>query len=508
VWNIWKVGHQPFKEGGDDNLFLATPNGNMLWTCDSAIIKQLFTLHTVQVPVDMLRFYDIWGPTVGSVEGEEWKTHRKIVTYGLNPSSLPMVWKEAIHQTDTLIERWATDKYLVPVSKYWTSRLALHTIASVFFNLKLEWKEYTQADEPTAEGYRISFASALFTVLARLGLIFMVPRALLRVIPLKAFKETYVALIDWTKYMQHLRARAAEDIEAVSAKRNKTILESIVVAGALQHSSGEPEKNRKPLSEASILGNIFFTLMAGHETAGNTLAFTLLLLSVYPEHQTAIQNELDAQLDPRPREDWTVEHDFQALQRGYLGAVLKEMLRLYNVVQFIFRFTVAPTTVHDAKGTAHVIPANTTCLISIAAAFQNPAIWTPKPVSQARRAELHHSQAIDFDPERWLDGHGRGKDDEENYWPFGYGARKCPGMPFAQVEMIAVLATLLKSYSLELVVSEEVLRGCDGDRNKAWEKTRDRAIRQLRDDVEANITIQMLKELPIRLVKRGEVSGK
>jgi cytochrome P450 len=220
---------------------LATPNGNMLWTCDPAIIKQLFTLHSVQVPVDMLRFYDIWGPTVGSVEGEEWKTHRKVVTYGLNPSTLPMVWREAIQQTETLIQRWAADEYVVPVVKHWTSRLALHTIASVFFDLKLEWKEYTQADKPSAKGYSVTFPTALFTVLAHLGMIFMIPRTLLRTLPFKAFKETHTALTDLTKYIHQLRANATANLSSLTSKRNKTILESIVVAGT-------PNPSRKQAS--------------------------------------------------------------------------------------------------------------------------------------------------------------------------------------------------------------------------------------------------------------------
>ena len=73
----------------------------------------------------MLRFYDIWDPTVGSVEGEEWKNHRKVVMYGLNPSTLPTVWKEAIRQTSALIDRLGESNYAVPVPKYGTSRLAL-----------------------------------------------------------------------------------------------------------------------------------------------------------------------------------------------------------------------------------------------------------------------------------------------------------------------------------------------------------------------------------------------
>jgi hypothetical protein len=80
-WGIWKAGYSPFQATGCDNLILASPKGNILWTCDPAIAKQLLTLHSsFQVPIDLIKFYDIWGPTVGSVEGQEWKNHRRIIT--------------------------------------------------------------------------------------------------------------------------------------------------------------------------------------------------------------------------------------------------------------------------------------------------------------------------------------------------------------------------------------------------------------------------------------------
>ncbi|ORY08614.1 cytochrome P450 [Clohesyomyces aquaticus] len=491
---------QKLQSGAIDRLSEFLLPGNLLWTCDPVIIKQLFTLPNVQVPVKMLKLYDIWGPTIGSVEGEEWKTHRKVVTYGLNPSTQLSVWKESIHQTRTLIDRWADDGSVLTVAKYWTSRLALHVIASIFFDMKLDWREYTAQDKASnllSEcGCRISFESALFTVLARMGLIFMVPRFLLRTLPFKACQEAHIALTDWTKYMQNLRQKAAEKIDRLATKKGKTILESIVLAGTPTSSS----PNTRPLSEESMLGNIWFTLMAGHETAGNTLAFALLLLAIYPEHQLAIQKQLDAQLGSRPSDEWSMEQDFPALQKGHLGAVLKEVLRTYNVIQFFFRLVAAATTMVDSSGQKHDVPTNTLCALNYAAAFQNPATWAPKNVSEARRAELHHSPAIDFDPSRWLDESV--KDEDLIFFPFGNGPRKCPGMPFAQVEMVAVLATLFKECSLELMVTEDLVQTCNGDRNMAWEKTRDEAIRRMKDDVGANLTIQMLKELPILLLKR------
>ena len=68
--------------------------------------------------------------------------------------------------------------------------------------------------------------------------------------------------------------------------------------------------------------------------------------------------------------------------------------------------------------------------------------------------------------------------------------------------MTAVLATLFKDHSLELVGDEETTRACGGDPKRAWEKTRDWALRALIDDVECNITIYLLKQLPIKVVNR------
>lgn len=232
----------------------------------------------------------------------------------------------------------------------------------------------------------------------------------------------------------------------------------------------------------------------------------MLLLAIYPEYQKELQAELYRQLGGRLKQDWTIEKDYRALQKGYTGAVLQEVLRLYCVVQLIMRQTVAATTVVDSSGITHVIPENKLCLIDFAAAFQNPKTWPERQISPERRHELRNSPAYHFDPSRWLDA---GSDDLKNaknstpvYWPFGQGPRACIGRQFAQVEMTAVLATLFKDHSLELVVDEETTRACGSDPKRAWEKTRDRAFRPLIENVECNITIYLLKQLPIKVVNR------
>lgn len=89
------------------------------------------------------------------------------------------------------------------------------------------------------------------------------------------------------------------------------------------------------------------------------MAFTILLLAVYPDWQKRVQEQLDQQLKGRERLQWSFDQDYQALQKGPVWAVLKESMRLYNVVQHLYRKTVAPTTLLDSQGVAHEVPAGT-----------------------------------------------------------------------------------------------------------------------------------------------------
>lgn len=55
----------------------------------------------------------------------------------------------------------------------------------------------------------------------------------------------------------------------------------------------------------------------------------------------------------------------------------------------------------------------------------------------------------------------------DDFWPFAFGYRKCPGRIFAQVASIAALAALLKNPRLELVVVIERLAICKGNVEEA-----------------------------------------
>ncbi|KAH7384034.1 cytochrome P450 [Phaeosphaeria sp. MPI-PUGE-AT-0046c] len=228
-----------------------------------------------------------------------------------------------------------------------------------------------------------------------------------------------------------------------------------------------PQIGSRPLPEGSVLENIFFSLMAGHETLSNSLAFAVMLLAIHPEHQAKVHKELDRVLGDRPSNSWISESEYHGLNSGYLGAVLKEVLRMYNVVQFTFRITVAPTTVINSKGKSHTIPTSTTCPIDVAAAMQNPKVWKPLEVSDGRRGEPNHSPVVDFNTTRWLDDTNA----NEKCFPFGRGPWQCPG-GFSNRGYIGTY------------FYEAALLGYGGDEEAAWLKTQADANGQMKYDVE------------------------
>lgn len=472
----------------------------MVWSADPQVITQLFEQTSIaKMPADLTQVYNIYGPNIGSSEDESWKKHRRVVTAGFNPSVNEITWKESIHQTTTLIDRWLEEGSPVRSMREWTCRLALHVIMFAFFSKRLGWNDYTDDHIPPPPGRKLSFEESIHNVISRLGLLFLTPKALLHTLPFKSYREARLAYSEWNIYMVELRDQALARLDEIQAKPTRNLLESIVAAG----SGGRTKSENQILPEETIIPNIFFTIFAGHETTGNTTAFMLLLLAVYPDVQRKLQKQLDDQLGGRTRKWWTIEQDYPALRRGYMGAVMNESMRVYNVVAWQARRTVTDMPITDSKGNDFVIPQNTLCFLGISAMLRDPNRWPDVKLSEERKKELHHSPAINFDPSRWLEEDGStSRQEQDNFLPFGTGPRVCPGKALALIEMTAMLAALFKDHSLELVVNENKLKACDGDTERAWNETRDDAIRMLIDDIDTNTNIRLRKDLPIRVVQR------
>lgn len=179
---------------------------------------------------------------------------------------------------------------------------------------------------------------------------------------------------------------------------------------------------REPgMTDDLIRDQILTMLIAGHDTSTALLAWTLHLLTSYPEVLVQAGAEVDATIGTA---DITLAH-VERLE--YLDSVIKESLRLYPPIHVGNRFAIDDTTI-----SGYELKAGTRVMASIYLAHRDDRFWDdPKA----------------FRPERF------GPDGERvppfTYLPFGGGPRVCIGATFAQVEAKVVLARILQRFTLE-----------------------------------------------------------
>ena len=282
----------------------------------------------------------------------------------------------------------------------------------------------------------------------------------------------------------------------------------------------------QPLTEDEILGNAFIFLLAGHETTATTVQMALLYLACNPACQAQLQQELDDVFGNRPSSDWNYEQDLPKLLGGYSGAIMNETLRLIPPVVGIPKVTRTVQTI-TLGGRQAIIPANTLITFNVAAAHRNPKTW-PKSPSSSRRNPTEDMAS--FSPERWFlpvtkaaanvaSGVPTSQDSASNmfhpprgaFLAFSEGHRACLGRRFAQVEVMAVLATIFRDYSIELAVephaSLEVtkLPKDDPERRELWQRAKARADGLMTDGMGSVMTLTMKKgQVPITIVRRGQ----
>ena len=282
---------------------------------------------------------------------------------------------------------------------------------------------------------------------------------------------------------------------------------------------------------------------------------------MHPDTQRKLQTELDIIFGCRINkpEDWNYDEDLPQLFSGFAGAIMNEELRLIPPVIVIPKCTLpnSPQTL-TVDGKECTVPANTYIAINVGAVHRNAKHWPHGPVRNAADGgPIHHLSNPDndleeFKPERWIldasDGeseqgnkseltktNAEGEKDAEKksegeefginaaadtsasmfrpprgaYIPFSDGYRACLGRRFAQVEILAMLAIIFSTHSVELatddfVSDEEVSKMGKAERKTVWRKAKQEAERKLKDELGTVLTLQLRgKGVRVRVCERG-----
>jgi cytochrome P450 len=178
------------------------------------------------------------------------------------------------------------------------------------------------------------------------------------------------------------------------------------------------------MTDRQLHEEILGMLQQGHDTVGESLAWTWYLLSLHPEIERKLHLEISQVVGDRV----PVVADLPRLQ--YANRILQESLRLYPPVWVIPR-----DAINDDQIGGYRIPAGSTILLSPYLTHRHPEFW-------------ENPEA--FDPERFLPAESNERP-RHAYFPFGGGPRLCMGVDMAMMEMLLIMVMVVQRHRIHLV---------------------------------------------------------
>lgn len=191
------------------------------------------------------------------------------------------------------------------------------------------------------------------------------------------------------------------------------------------------------LSDAQILGHVNILLVAGHETSTSLSSWLLYYLATHPDYRMRILAELDEVL----RRDKSDESDEpitleQIKAMHVLGNAVAEVGRLHAPAGIVPR-----GVVKEFEFNGYSIPVGTRVMCGIAASHYLPSVF---------------EHPDEFDPDRFAPPREEDKRTPYSLVTFGGGPRICIGINFAQVEIKALAAHVLRAYELEPLPGQDI----------------------------------------------------
>ncbi|KAH7110702.1 cytochrome P450 3A5 [Dactylonectria macrodidyma] len=183
------------------------------------------------------------------------------------------------------------------------------------------------------------------------------------------------------------------------------------------------EESKDAWSEEEMLGYLLNFMSAGHETTAGALTWALYVLTLHPDIQKRVRDEVQAKLTSLSPTQSELEN------LPYMNNFLSEVLRVYPPAPNFHRQAAEDVEIEGVK-----IPKGTLVMIAPAAAQFNPLLWG--------------STADTFNPDRWDNLPEPAKDPYISL-AFSNGPRVCIGKHIALLEMKVIMAELISNFEFE-----------------------------------------------------------
>lgn len=517
--------YEPFRRIGSDVFLTVHPTKLQIFVADAKTIVETATRGS-DFPKSKLayRTVSLYGPNLATVEGQEWKRMRKLVTPIMENSNHKLVWSETLHHTQCILHEWLGSKSnaIVRSPAADCSQLALNVLSVTAFGIRLPWQRtdnepFRRSSDveasPLAPGHTLNFGSALIHMLNLIIWPAYLPLWLLKLSPWENPRLAGTAYREWGMYMDKLlmsKVMQMQNGENGNGSQDDMDLHGrLVKASEYMHDDKQSKKSQEnpSLSLHEMMGSAYLFFMAGFETNANAMHFSLIHLALRPELQKQLQREYDNILQGRSISEWNFERDIAPMMNGLPAAVMNESLRFTPPLLALPKQTRAGEhqRLTTSDGESFTVPPSCRVSLSQGGVHNNPKYWpcVPDPSTGATTYDL-----LEWKPERWLTPDGLFHPPRGAYLAFGEGARSCPGKKFAHTEVLAALAVIMQGHSVELAVEElldEEELAVKKTGSTLLERGAEKARKILREGMSTMITLQLRgDEIPLRIVKRGE----
>ncbi|KAH8602340.1 cytochrome P450 monooxygenase-like protein [Bisporella sp. PMI_857] len=576
LWDTFKVitlndaYHNPraLHDKYGDTFIIVSPFELLFKTCNAELISQIIPRRQDFIkPVQGYAIVAIFGSSLLTTEGEDFRRHKKVVAPSFSESTNRLVFEESLRQAHGIMDFWAraegnnSNDIKVEDTSADAAVLSFHVICAAGFQLLQFWpgedrqeskfrrrSSLTRLDK--SGSYTLTFKESMDAVVSGLAWLRLFSITSLKRSPFTLHKNLYTAYNDCSKYYRDIFDLKKKEMQSGRNDENRMLdmMEAMVRASVDAPMDGE----RKPrgvydplLSKTEIIGNTFVFFLAGHETTGNSIHFCIVLLATHLEVQRKMQADIDHLLGKdKPLSELSYQQDMPLLFNSMIGAIIKEQLRIVPAILNIPKQATNDHTV-TLDGKPLVIPNRAVVHLTSVGTHRNPKYWP----SCESKVTPGTNDLNDFVPDRWLlnsiyhrNYYNSNPNLNENefgdekpaikpvqdktlfdtdtgmfftppkgaYIPFSEGMRSCPGKRFAQVEITAVLTGIFQRYTVELDVSEwatdEQVQEMSVEEKKAvYGKAIERA-RKVLNRCEQVLTLRMRRGdfVPVRFVARGQ----
>jgi len=384
-------------------------------TIDPAVVEHILKKNFENYPKGKLfrdRMTDLLGNGIFNVDGESWHTQRKTSSKMFTANKFKNhIWRVVEKNSAKVVKVLRSAGGGKQDIFKLLNRFTLDSIGEIGFGSDIGSLE--NADSPFLK----SFDTAQQVVFLR----FFVPAwQLMRLLGIgtESGAETHFKL---------LRDYSMEIVQSLKSSLDSQASDSFVglfIQGA--------KESGQPVDDVYMRDLVLNFLIAGRDTTAQGMSWCFFEIMQHPEVERQIVEEIHSVCGA---EELTYE---QLNKLEYLQAVISESLRLHPSVPVDMKQVLAD----DVLPNGTFVP-------------KGSSVWYTA-YGMARSKKIWGEDAAVFRPARWLEM--KQPPDPYSYPVFHAGPRECLGKRLAQVEMKALLATVLRDFHLRLAVPVETIR--------------------------------------------------